>query len=212
VIYEVVQGDCLNTIAYRFRFADYKLIYDHPQNKDFKKKRPNPNVIYPGDQIFIPPLRLKQTNGSTDKTHRFVCKTPKVHIQVYFELNQEPYADRAFTLTADGSTVKGTTSSKGLLKADVPIEATTARVVFDKTHLAFTLEIGNLDPITEVSGMQDRLNNLGYDCGDEDGELGPLTTAALMEFQRDQNLTETGEFDSATQDSLKKSHDKDTES
>jgi hypothetical protein len=34
--------------------SNWRTIYDHPSNADFKRKRPNPNLIFPGDRIFIP--------------------------------------------------------------------------------------------------------------------------------------------------------------
>ena len=50
----VIRGDCLSSIAKQYGFSDYKTIYDHPQNQAFKQKRPNPNLIMAGDEIFIP--------------------------------------------------------------------------------------------------------------------------------------------------------------
>src|SRR4249920_494288 len=52
----VLQGECLSSIAHDFGFGDWHVIYDHPQNASFKTKRPNPNLIYPGDELFIPDL------------------------------------------------------------------------------------------------------------------------------------------------------------
>lgn len=51
--YTVKAGDTLSAIASRhgMRWQD---IYNHPDNAAFRAKRPNPNVIYPGDVIMIP--------------------------------------------------------------------------------------------------------------------------------------------------------------
>jgi len=50
----VVQGEHLSSIAKKYGFSSYKTIWDHGQNADLKKKRQNPNVIFPGDRLFIP--------------------------------------------------------------------------------------------------------------------------------------------------------------
>lgn len=60
------------------------------------------------------------------------------------------------------------------------------------------LNIGYANPIDTVSGWQARLNNLGYECGKEDDQLGPKTQAAIRAFQRTKNLRETGERDDDT--------------
>src|SRR5690348_4555483 len=52
--YIVRPGDTLGKIAARHGFKDYREIYDHPANAGFKAKRPDPNLIYPGDVIVIP--------------------------------------------------------------------------------------------------------------------------------------------------------------
>ena len=53
MLYTVLQGDCLSSIAKKHGFADWRVIYDHPNNSEFKKKRPDPNLIYPGDVIVL---------------------------------------------------------------------------------------------------------------------------------------------------------------
>jgi hypothetical protein len=41
-------------IAGKYGFKDWKAIYDHPSNADFRRRRPNPHLILPGDRIAIP--------------------------------------------------------------------------------------------------------------------------------------------------------------
>jgi hypothetical protein len=42
-IHIVKKGECLSSIAYHYMLPDWHIIYDHPQNAEFKAKRPNPN-------------------------------------------------------------------------------------------------------------------------------------------------------------------------
>lgn len=46
--------------------------------------------------------------------------------------------------------------------------------------------------------LQQLLSNAGYDLGVPDGVVGPKTEAAILRFQRDKSLPQTGEFDTAT--------------
>jgi len=58
-VYTVESGDNFTLIARRFGFRNYQAIYDHELNSEFKKRRPDPNLIYPGDEIVIPHKVMK---------------------------------------------------------------------------------------------------------------------------------------------------------
>jgi peptidoglycan hydrolase-like protein with peptidoglycan-binding domain len=55
-----------------------------------------------------------------------------------------------------------------------------------------------IDTGAEAIKMQQKLNLLGYDAGEEDGYPGPQTRDALMAFQAAQCLTTTGQPDTRT--------------
>jgi peptidoglycan hydrolase-like protein with peptidoglycan-binding domain len=50
----------------------------------------------------------------------------------------------------------------------------------------------------QVKNLQKALQDKGVDPGPIDGILGPKTTAALRNFQKDQNLPQTGRMDRET--------------
>lgn len=52
--YVVKPGDTLIKIALAYHLPSYKNIYEDPENKTFKAKHPNPNLIFPGDVLMIP--------------------------------------------------------------------------------------------------------------------------------------------------------------
>ncbi|WP_415404094.1 glucosaminidase domain-containing protein [Tateyamaria sp. SN3-11] len=61
------------------------------------------------------------------------------------------------------------------------------------------LHQGNLNKAA-VETLQRQLTSLGYKLGAIDGIFGPLTTAALLSFQNDNNLPTTGVFDTSSQE------------
>jgi hypothetical protein len=53
-IYTVKRGDTLSSIARQHGIGSWQALYNDPSNVAFRAKRPNPNLIFPGDQINIP--------------------------------------------------------------------------------------------------------------------------------------------------------------
>ena len=66
----------MNASAAKYGFAKWKTIYDHPANAGLKKRRPNPNLIHPGDEIVIPDRAPKEADCATGRVHKFVVKKP----------------------------------------------------------------------------------------------------------------------------------------
>ncbi len=216
----VSQGEHLTSIAKDYHFSDYRTIYNHPENKDFKDSRPDPNVIFPGDVIFIPNRDTKEESGQTEKRHRFKLRPPKTMLRLVIEDDEgQPQANAQYKLKVlyrqKERTYTGTTNRKGLLEKEIPTGAQDAYLAFDRLGLYWSLKIGHLDPIEEpaeekpiVTGVQARLNNLGFDCGKVDGVLGPKTKEAIKQFQEQELKREspTGDLDKQTLEELSKLH------
>jgi hypothetical protein len=208
-IHSVEQGECLASIARRFGFADWRTIYNDPENKTFREKRPNPNVIYPEDQLFIPDRELKWVKGETDRTHCFELKNNRVKIRVFVkDPDDQPYADKKYEVSVGGQLYQGRTNASGLVEAKVPALAKEARLrvwVVDETGyepLSWDLAIGHLDPQEYVSGAEERLANLGYLCDEPNRSAEEALADALRMFQMDYGLQVTGELDGPTRAKL----------
>lgn len=52
--YVVKPGDSLGKIAVKFHVRSWTDIYNDPENVGFKRRRPNPNLIFAGDVVMIP--------------------------------------------------------------------------------------------------------------------------------------------------------------
>lgn len=213
--YQAKQGDCFSSLAKQFGFVDYRTIFDHPQNADLKSLRQNPNILYPGDQVFIPDNNPKQISRPVDQKHRFKRKFKPAKLRVRLENDKhEAYANIRYRLTIDGKQKEGRTTSDGMVDEIISPEAEqgTLDVWFqesageDGKH-TIQLQLGDLDPVSEIRGIQARLNNLGFDCGSESGVMDEGTELALEDFQRQHNLEVTGRPDEATRAQLRQLHD-----
>jgi N-acetylmuramoyl-L-alanine amidase len=209
----VSQGECLSSIAREYGFSSYRTIYDHPNNAEFKRKRPNPNVIYPGDTLYIPDKDLKEESKATEKKHHFKLKKEIVKLRVVLKDDQDqPYANMSYQLKVDDHVFKGTTGGDGKIEQEIPADARAGELAVFRSGTQdviafFPLELGELDPVEESTGIQARLNNLGFDCGAVDGIIGPLTQDALRLFQEKYGLTVTGTADATTREKLRELHD-----
>lgn len=59
--YTVQPGDHLSKIAQRHQYPSWRVIYYHPDNAEFRRRRPNPHLIQPGDVLVLPdPPRSKR--------------------------------------------------------------------------------------------------------------------------------------------------------
>ena len=78
----VRQGEHLSGIAAEYGYTDYRSIWNHPDNAELKRKRRNPNVLHPGDRLFIPDKELRLEPGQTEQRHRFRLKGQGLRLRV----------------------------------------------------------------------------------------------------------------------------------
>jgi N-acetylmuramoyl-L-alanine amidase len=193
LIHIVKQGEHLVGIARQFGFSSFKTIFDHPENAELKKLRKNPNILFPGDRLFIPELLTKEVDRSTEKKHRFVRSVDSVQIRVrLLDLNGQPLKGTCFVKTSGDAVLMsesgdifegpiGSDEKKGELQLRSGLPE-------NKLIIQYTLAVGSLDPIKTPSGQRARLNNLGYFAGFSESNT-PQLKMAIEEFQAD-NLDE----------------------
>jgi putative peptidoglycan binding protein len=185
----VKQGEYLSKLAKSYGFSDYRTIWDHANNAELKKKRQNPNVLLPGDKLFIPPRESKEESRSTEQKHRFQVKRNKLMLRLTLEdAFFKPIADVKCELTVEGETFKLVTDAKGKLEHEIASDAEEASLVLKDSRSPINdqilpIQIGHLDPVEELSGQKARLNNLGYFAGPLDKEDEDLFRSAVEEFQ-----------------------------
>lgn len=209
-IHTAAPNDTLFTIALQHGFRNWRAIYDHPSNERLRQLRPDPMVLAPGDTIFVPDKQPSKFNGATGRTHRFRLAAPKCFVAVCLQDEEgEPYAGCKYELTVNGQTLQGVTSDVGLVSHEVRHDAKEATLTLwtdphdPDSNLEWTLEIGALDPIDTIAGVQWRLQNLGYLIDEITGAMDDATRTALSAFQRFMGHAHpVGELDEATRQAL----------
>lgn len=88
---------------------------------------------------------------------------------------------------------------EGITEADLTVWTDESR---ETAAFAIKIEVEKLDPVSTDTGLQQRLNNLGFDAGPVDGEYGLATEEAVRHFQYYAELEVTGEADDVTRAKL----------
>lgn len=201
--HKVRQGECLPSIAARYGFA-WKTLWDHPGNAALRGQRKAASVLLPGDEVEIPERQPGSASAPTGGAASFVM--PGMQLRVRLVDRGEPLSGIACKVDLEGTRVEGTTDGQGMLEIALPRKATRATLTLAGRTDEITLLLGNLDPVTEVTGQQWRLRNLGFYDGDADGKGGDALRGALADFQQTHGLDPTGGADTATLQRLVEDH------
>ena len=189
---------------YGFHWAS---IWEHGDNASLREMRDDPNVLLPGDVVAIPKLQPKEEVRATGAHHRFRRKgiPPQIHLQLVHA--GKPRAHEPYILEIDESIrYSDKTNADGELIHAIPAGATMARLIMRDGAEVRQYWLGALDPISEWSGVQQRLANLGYYRGPFDGDPSDETASAIRAFQDDNKLDVSGELDDTTRDLLQTAH------
>jgi N-acetylmuramoyl-L-alanine amidase len=213
-VYRVKQGDTIVRIADKNHFRSWEAIWNHEKNADLRAKRPNPHVLAPDDEVFIPDKDVREFTCSTDRRHTFRLRrmTQFIQVKVCDEAGQ-PLPGRAYEVRHGGTVLRNATDAEGFLREQIPLDVTSVEATVwlsddPPEKVTWTLHVGHLDPISTVAGAKKRLANLGYSHGSlEDDELDDATQRGLRDFQRDQGLQVTGRLDETTRVTLEEAHD-----
>ena len=204
--YVVKQGDHLAKLAFRYGFSATE-VWDHPKNADLKARRVKSSVLYPGDLLFLPSARRKRIPVMMGTTNRYQARVPQEPLRLHFD--DRRLWDASYTLTGAGVEREGQTDGSGWLHELVAVHVREVTVVFPATAIQYRVRIGDLNPIDEASGVRQRLIHRGYRRplpGESPQQSQRADRAALIKFQADHGLSETGVVDSDTMAQLQNVH------
>ncbi len=123
------------------------------------------------------------------------------------EREDKPRKNVPYVVLIDGKVTTGNTDGDGRIELSIPPNAQSGTLTLDPGTLkerVIPLNLGHLNPINVVSGVTQRLNNLGFPCGDGSDE--EALAAALKAFQEKNGLEVTGNIDDVTRNKLRDLH------
>jgi N-acetylmuramoyl-L-alanine amidase len=193
--YTAKDGETLADIAIReCGLVNLASILSDAQNKALFTLRPD-QVLHQGDIVALPEREAgtKEEKLEPEMINEFETDRPEPNLVLQIlDRSRKPRAGVKFQLILqDGRDIKSETDGDGKLQAGIPYEQTTVSLAIGQVRR--TLAIGQLKSGFSVEGIQARLNNLGYEAGLVDGNMGLATSAAIRRFQKDNGLNETGE-------------------
>ncbi len=204
--YIVRPGDCMTSIATSHGHF-WQTLWDAPENADLKAAREDPNVLLTGDKVFIPELREKAESCAAESKHRFRRKGIPAMLRLRLLFGNQPRKDLKFTLKIDEVETKGVTDAQGRIEVPLPPMAREGTLVLhaNSGDERLSLELGAVEPVDCVVGVQQRLLNLGFDV-DVTGEVDAKTSLAVASFQGQQGLEPSGRINTRLIESLERVH------
>ena len=206
--YKVKDGDTLTRIANMNGFS-VETIWNHSKNKELKGKRKDPDILFVGDIVFIPGKGIKKEDCVLNKINKYHKKDTHNNFQVMLlDGEDKPRKNLEYIIQAEDRFYKGKTDSEGKTEQHL-IPSFVEKVVLtiksknkDEIEEEYVFNIGHLDPVDTIQGIQQRLNHLGYNCGDSDGDCGEFTSLALSRFQADNDIEPDGNISDETKNKL----------
>lgn len=203
----VRRGECITSLAKNSGHL-WETIWNDAGNTELREVRQDPNVLLPEDRVTIPAIRKKQEPGETEMRHRFVRRGEPAYLRLRVLDDDRPLSNQPYELTVDQQSFTGTTDPQGQLDVPIPGNANRATLVVgvEPDTFRYVLDLGEIEPVESVRGVQQRLRNLGFGQATVDGVVGPKTEEALRAFQKVNELPETGRPDTQTRQKLKENH------
>jgi hypothetical protein len=204
--YVVRPGDYLLKISVNLGF-DADAVWGLAENKPLRDLGRDPNILCPGDVLYVPGDPPPPLSLQTGSLNMFNAPNAPVKVQVRFTERGKPLVNEPY-LVEGADVPPGSLDGDGNFQADIVTSVEQLIVRFPNRYEAYTVTVGQLDPITERSGVIQRLAHLGY----LPAGVAPTTVdddtldVALRTIQRFAQIEETGIVDDATRQELLRRH------
>lgn len=198
-LHKVKRGEWMGGIAASYGHRSWKPIWENPRNRSLRRRR-DPNLLVEGDRVYVPKPVPKSDSGTTESTNRFRVKVDEdklvlrfVEIDLYLQL----FGPIEYRIKVGPHEKAGELTKEGeQIEVPLPISVEKGSLWIEEHE--YELDIGGLDPVRRLSGMQARINNLGWDVGPVDNILGRLTKRGTRDFQGFYKIGVDGKIGSET--------------
>ena len=216
--YVIRQGDYLGQLAQRYGF-DAEEIWNHRKNKPLQDAGRLPGVLHPGDALYIPDTKPKWMPITVGQANTFVVDRPRlIPLTLRFKTRDGGALAGAACVFRGLDTGKAPppdkTDGNGNLELRISTRQGPFVVLFPASGYRFIVHVGHLDPVSELSGVRKRLENMGYGmspilaAGVRHGYHAAdvsLGEAMVRAFQDSQGLA-PGSLNEDTREALKRAH------
>jgi hypothetical protein len=209
--YVVRQGDYLAKLAHQFGF-DADDVWNDPANGALRELRKTPDVLYPGDVLQLPVAKPESQSLVGGSGNAYAASIPCVEVILVLRddtgnlLPSEPCEIEGCG-PPDGPAPPPTSSDgDGKITLAVPVTQREVTIHLPRKNVTLQVLVGDLDPIEETSGVQKRLQNLGYGDWSEADEEDETLAGATRAFQKDAGLEPTGTLDDELRQALLRRH------
>jgi hypothetical protein len=209
--YVIRQGDYLLKLAHLHGF-DADAVWSDPKNAELKALREDPEMLRPGDVVFVPDEPKKKLRLEPKTTNTFVARVPFVKVSVVLSQDGQALKNERYVVDGLGDDTERVTDGEGRVEVDVPVHVREIVVRLVELGATMKLAVGELDPVETPSGARMRLTSLGHYGAKLAGADGWVAhdpdalSAAIRRFQSASALTVTGALDDATREALVKAH------
>lgn len=123
---------------------------------------------------------------------------------ILVKICDEPVVNTKYEINIQGQTkISGSTDGSGLINFNPPGECSSFKLVlYTEPQMEFTIEIDDFKSIDEVTGIKQRLRNLGYDPGIVNDSSDDKYISAVKGFQYNNKLEADGIAGSKTKGKL----------
>jgi hypothetical protein len=194
------QGDSIHSIAFANGFHPDTL-WNHASNKHLADGKRTRATLLPGDEVFVPERTLREESAAAEAAHRYRRKAVPQRFKARFFRFGRPRKDEAYRTVIDRvAGPSGRLDDQGQI--DIPVSPGVVEITVTlgngPSEEVLNFAIGHMDPAHERSGVLARLASLGYrvdeTAPDPEAEFGMV----LRAFQREQELSPSGELDEST--------------
>lgn len=218
----IEQGEHISAIAAKYCLTDWRTIEGLPDD---------PACLFPGREFTIPVQNEQKEGAPTEKNHPIEVDLQGLCLRLEILRDDlTPAANAKYVLTIPGEEKprEGTTKDNGRIDVEnLPRDARAATLVVripakekkegevpGEIVSTWELEIGGLHPLCEeapdkecLSGVQQRLFNLGVYGGPVTGKWNDATKSAIRAFRERFGLSPSDKSDDELQTKLKEIHD-----
>lgn len=203
----VRSGECLSELAYRHG-TRAETVWLHPKNAELKASRLNPEVLSPGDVVWLPrePARRGFDVSPGMALNAFATIPPRTIAVRLIHEDGEPLANEPFSVVGGKARPPGMTDETGCASFEVPVTGREALVTLPTRGVQLVVRPGKLRPLSTIEGAVGRLQNMGYGVHELDHlsceQRDEYATFLFAWFQRDRGLPVTGTLDETTRSTL----------